>query len=831
MSFAIWTGVEIDFHCRHIQQQDDYSYFQTADGTIVDLPPYSGSGYVYDIRTDNYTQWSGSRRAGTPVLPRIPYSTGDIIYTEHTLSVSNSVTGRVEDHLFDPCLANAPAIGETLQPLGATPTFSSISVTISNPSYKILFSSDFVISNSAVRVYRFVEVDGQRTKHLVWVGFCTGVTFDDKGSTTIAARPNIKKLDRPATFGFEDEIPKWKPNNFAIPIVCCRLVPFSAITVKHLPQRVPYYDNFLSDYQALLPEHYAKDAMLTADQQTKLDIAKTWSQFHNPTYVSFALEDLVPGFLQMEASGSLTFNRGIFIGKDAQSFRASAENFTLGTRPSTLTGTHRIPIDNLDRMEFAAELGLFPINIGSSYSHWTTWDSTQSGDRATDDLALKVRPSFSFDGEAQPLDGLHTSYNNQFYLWAFIHQIDRFLYPMGLSPSEYIFSFWAQYLIHSTFDQKEFEQIKATVASGLQTFRSLPRCKDMYVTLPEISAFSSMSDDYAEELRRYSAQDTLIVGSKYESSAAQMLRPMPAHEDSPLYESEIIPAISTPHAFLCKGVYDPPNKANYFDIDVGFNPTAHSGFLQNQYFKSYYHHDRRGTSNSPSYFVAAVLEAAGLPITFDPEGSGIDGPLNDYSMQLISDTSKTYASLLTRVLPALGYIGVMDYEAGVAGGIRLVDMVPVGKPKYTLTSESFELTQMNWTSNSQRTNIEFENPDMTRGINTLDGVDDPEEQGRLFVYGDSPFLFAPTTKVEYGTWTCRYQDVADVLSSRQDRYEVRIPAEVYYAKEMNVLIGDWIALVSQDVPTISDSITVQVHGRNLSEDFITLTCFHRSDLT
>ena len=306
-----------------------------------------------------------------------------------------------------------------------------------------------------------------------------------------------------------------------------------------------------------------------------------------------------------------------------------------------------------------------------------------------------------------------------------------------------------------------------------------------------------------------------------------MLRPMPCMENHPLFSMTVTPGDSD-HAFYVSTRYAPHNIANYYDISVDFNANAYQGFVRNQYFKGFYHHDKRtapAEQLKPSYFIHAVLTAAGFSLDFKPDGSGVDGPLNEFQMQLIADTSSSYRSLILRVLPALGYILRYNYSLGLTGAIELVDILSKEQPENILIENDFEMLSVSYNTNNQTTNFSFENPDMVRGLATLDGVDAIEERGKLFVFGDTPFLQTDVTAVQYGTWTCRYQDVSSALGERQDRYRFRIPAEAYYGgingEFLDIQIGDWVALDSIEVPTVSDYVAVQIIEKNNAEDYIT----------
>lgn len=848
-TFAIFTAVEIDFYARHRAENFSTKVVTLDSGIRVQLPPYNGSGFVHGVDTNTYQPWAGAPPSADERYIPLSYGGTDLIYTGHTLRVDSSSYRRVEDRSSDPCLIAPPSITESIPSvLAGMPDFAAITITLGNPSLKILFSSDFQTTNSQVRVYhvtaRYTLRDPQE---LIWRGHITGVQFSGD-TTVISARPDTKRLQRPATFGFSEERVKWRANNYEIPIVCASLIPFSTITVPQQPVRVDFYQNWLSDLKNLLPGTIPppvdSSSSLTqirarAIYESNLAIAKSWATLHNPTYVSFDLGDLVPSLLQMESDGTVHFTRGIFIGVEGADFQANVTNFALSAKPNILT-TLRVPTDGKPLMDLTKLTSPFPQNIGGHYVHWAIYETSQKG---TYDPETLPKPLFYWvvgsnqGAYPQPFDGLVSIVDNTdgFYeIFAYFHQLDRFLWPMSADPDQYTYAFWMSYL--ASGNMTITDQNKDLIASALQAaLAPTPRCKDLYYHTAELTNYAQMSDAYAEDLRRYSAEDTILVNSA--PSGAGLLRCFSANEQSRQHTTESEQGLS-PHAMLIKSAYSQANLANFYDIDTTFNPSAYTGFLRSQYFLGAYHHDRRGGVKEglkPTYFIHACLTAAGFSPAFSADGSDVTGPINDYQMQLISSTSATYLQLIRRVLPALGYLIRIDYEFGLSGKVSLVDLLSTQEPKYTLRADQIILKSVRYDAAGQRTNISFINPDMRRGTNTLDGVDDVEQQGKYFVFGDSPFLQAAPIQVEYGTWTARFQDVSEALRGRRDIYDFQIPSQVYYhgleEGPMRINIGDYLYLISETVPTVSDKVKVQVISLARSEDYISITAASRGPVS
>ena len=152
------------------------------------------------------------------------------IFTGHLLTFNNF---DVEDREgYSNSLLSAPVVTETLPSLTAGMTsFGGLSITIADPSMRRFFdgSETETTTQNPVRVYR--TVCGKRS--LVWNGFLDGVGVSATHQTTLNCRPIMKKFEQLADFGFAAKSPQWKNHNFLMPIVACKLIPWSVRTQAH----------------------------------------------------------------------------------------------------------------------------------------------------------------------------------------------------------------------------------------------------------------------------------------------------------------------------------------------------------------------------------------------------------------------------------------------------------------------------------------------------------------------------------------------------------------------------------------------------------------------
>jgi len=243
-SFSIYTRITIEIYARFRWFTTDF----TAEYT--ELPPFLHKGVVVK-KGAAPIPWTVPENVGLEGLRSVaaintatPDST---IYTAHQITVSNNTA----DEGSSPCLETAPIITEAMPTLvaGVTDT-QSISFTLLDPQLRQYFSSDFTTTNSIVRIYRVGKGKTSSVVSAVWVGYITSIT-QGRVDTTISARNEMKKLEQKATFGFLDEIPKWRVNDYKVPIISAVMIPYTVQVEQHTPQLVSYYEDWRRDYYLL----------------------------------------------------------------------------------------------------------------------------------------------------------------------------------------------------------------------------------------------------------------------------------------------------------------------------------------------------------------------------------------------------------------------------------------------------------------------------------------------------------------------------------------------------------------------------------------------------
>lgn len=366
MSLRIYTEVEIMIWVSHKQ----------GTPLTVDLPPRF-LGYGLYNRAGHITPWRGEAPPEAVA--------GSQFWSAHLISVSNLPT-ETRDRYYN-CLITPPTITETLPSLTSAITdFSSVTISLADPSIRSFFAVDLseVSVQNFINIYRIVCDN----KYLIWRGYLDGVSIDATHSTTIQARPITKRLDRQATFGFDDEIPKWVDNGFKIPIVAARLIPYSVQVTDHSavgcepfsgsfyrsvsrPKYRGTFDStgsyYLDSSDLMVVDYdYGRQAMgagaisyyqsrinidnFGLDTEFKSDITAAMSRIltnysahlehRRPQYVSFQSSDIVPTLIGLSAGGKMTFNRGIFFSPSedidvSSRFDPTEANYKLSEMPET----------------------------------------------------------------------------------------------------------------------------------------------------------------------------------------------------------------------------------------------------------------------------------------------------------------------------------------------------------------------------------------------------------------------------------------------------------------------------------------------------------------
>ena len=357
MKFEISTEIWIEIYAPHPDRQTDGTIDLRATYAPGELPPFVGTGIKFNENGRPDVIIINDFDAPYPVKAR------EVIYTAHRVRVGNLV-GQPG---VNPCLEAAPIITESLPNLyNGIPDFSTISFTLLDPNLKRWFSSDFVSTQGLVQVFRVVN--GVRTQ--VWQGLINAIVFGEV-QTRISARPDSKKLDEKATFGFDDKLLEWRSNGAEVPIISAQLIPYSTLS-ENLSSRYvktyPEWFNDLVDYGDLfkdLRDYRGESGLSNASELTEEEkndhirhLVEHIEKNQQPRYITFDQANLVKtiGYPITKRSGDSKVSSSLTITRDNTPFSVPAGVTGMthdGENLITLTGVvlNFYDIDNYESID------------------------------------------------------------------------------------------------------------------------------------------------------------------------------------------------------------------------------------------------------------------------------------------------------------------------------------------------------------------------------------------------------------------------------------------------------------------------------------------------
>ena len=202
-------------------------------------------------------------------------------WTAHLITVSNAPT-ETRTRYYN-CLTTPPVISESLPSLTSAMTdFSAISIDMADPDIRQFFAIDMsqVTTQNFVSVFRVIC----EKRYLVWRGYVDGVSFGADYGTTLSCRPITKRFDRQATFGFLEKISQWKTNEYRIPIVAARLIPYTAQVSEHSAVGCEPYNTNYSYLQPAQPTIYQGNGVLSGYSDTSASDTFGSQLIVNPDY-------------------------------------------------------------------------------------------------------------------------------------------------------------------------------------------------------------------------------------------------------------------------------------------------------------------------------------------------------------------------------------------------------------------------------------------------------------------------------------------------------------------------------------------------------------------
>ena len=388
-------------------------------------------------------------------------------------------------------------------------------------------------------------------------------------------------------------------------------------------------------------------------------------------------------------------------------------------------------------------------------------------------------------------------------------------------------------------DPDPSKTVKVTFCENGLNEIPMARSKDMYATESSFQTDQTIKEHYLKtailfsENRRFST--IAQVNPVWNSLSSSSLRVMPAHPDptnyelrglppnSPLPGSQAddndFPAITTEGdggAFYVKARYAVPNEVGYWDTSPFLNPTVDKNSTSN--FSAYYHqHQANGRGVSPYNFLYSIIKSIGLRPGWnlydtDPQEMSKDNP-----MQFIGNTNQTYRSLLARTCPGLGKSLRWDPPTNT---VRIIDWLTAHENydrrrevRVIYDEDCLRFNGITSSSVSIPSSFTFENPDMLRGNNTLEGFDDQNKLLARYIRVTSDiFIQGKALTVQTATWhesAVRglkiYDEISDILSTRVDVVSFTVSTEILLGLGPlgSLAVGDWVRLVT---PAFSEGL-------------------------
>ena len=372
--------------------------------------------------------------------------------------------------------------------------------------------------------------------------------------------------------------------------------------------------------------------------------------------------------------------------------------------------------------------------------------------------------------------------------------------------------------------------------SGGTFEQPMARSKDMYVTLQAFQRNHKIKAGLLDVKHPTSTQLSSMILSDfvpnvdYKSSAAKNLRVMPAYPHG-LTEDGELPNISCKGengAFMVTARYAKLNEVGYWDTSTELNDSASENVEDN--FAAYYHHDQYEenynfndiSSNkgvSPYSFLYAVIKAMKLEPDWDHDTRDFTEMTNWNPMQLISESSQSYKSLVDRMLPAMGKFlrwnprtSKVEVKTWLTAHEDPFNPGTIDSPgqnvrviEAAFDEDCLTFSSIQNTAASTPSSFIFENPDMLRGTQTMHEFSDAQRLLARYVrLRSTVFIQGKIVNLKTGTWCtspslglAMYDSIADILSNRTEIVEFTVPSEVLLGQGFgHVGVGSWVRLLT-----------------------------------
>lgn len=410
-------------------------------------------------------------------------------------------------------------------------------------------------------------------------------------------------------------------------------------------------------------------------------------------------------------------------------------------------------------------------------------------------------------------------------------------------------------------DRSYYTQMTETPTGGLSFMHNgineiaMPRSKDMYSTEWTFEQYQAIRKEYL----KVSVEDpisslipkTIYPLSKqpnpqWDSKASTSLRVMPAHPpptrnltlsdiELDIYKNEFPEMIlegNQSGAYYTTASYQIPSEVGYWDTSHYLNPNNHLN-AANNFLGYYHHHQKRGKGVSPATFLHAIVGALGFEAAWDIDESFPNELSEGNPMQLVSNTGQTYRSLVDRTCPGLGKIlrwSPLKNKVEIIDWLEAHQRSPSRNVEILFDENCIRFEGISHSPASTPSSITFENPDMLKGANTLEGTSDNDKLLARYVRVTSDlFIQGKSVNIKHATWNEAavrsfriWDEITDILGYRVNIVTFTVSTEVLLGLGGlgTLAVGSWVRLLTPAFSQgVADLFIVETSAGELETKF------------
>lgn len=373
----------------------------------------------------------------------------------------------------------------------------------------------------------------------------------------------------------------------------------------------------------------------------------------------------------------------------------------------------------------------------------------------------------------------------------------------------------------------------------------MARCKDMYTTEQSFENDQKIRTDELQMIiplgndtgLSYKSVDTQI-DSSWKSGARSNMRVMPAYPRRISATGKIqnsYPILDLEGresgAFYVTAEYLRLRDVGYWDTNWATNRDSHVNSIDN--FRGHYHHHRqRGMGVSPYNFLYAIVKSAGFEPDWDIDATDHEEMTSENPMQILSNTGQTYKSLIDRTCPGIGKTLRWD---PTQNKVEIIDWLSAHRDASRSVAVLYDENCLRFdgltsSSASIPSSFTFENPDILKGENTLEGFSDENKLlGRYVRITSSIFIQGKAATIQTGTWhedaakgLGIYNQISDILGYRVNIVSFTVGTEVLLGAGPlgTISVGSWVRLVSPAFSQgVADLFIVETTASELATSF------------